>query len=220
MTRQVLEGQPIVQVIRSQVGGFVPDAPIEVDGDVYTDPNCETRHDELKANGAGEFLFYAPAGSVITVSSSDPIAVPNEPIQVVGVTGRPGGLAVVHPEDTPQVHETSAVSELVSDASLVGAPPPDHGISEEDGGAAAAVRVAEAQDIPPGPPADTATPDGTTATDPDAVAPVQDEQVTPQYEPVPDEGASHLEPENVTQVDPPSEQSGDATVRDEGDAAV
>ena len=146
MTKQVTEGQPITVVIRSQVGGFIPDAPVQVDGDVFTDPGLSEQHDELKANGAGEFIFYAAPGTTITVSSSDPIAVPNEPVQVVGVTTRDGGLAAVTPDQT---HETSPVSEQVSDASLVGAVHPDAALPEDQGGAAAMVGVDRAQNQPP-----------------------------------------------------------------------
>lgn len=208
MTRQVVEGQPITVVARSQVGGFIPDAAVTVDGDVYADPNCSERHDETRTNGAGEFVFYATAGTVITVTVDDPIAVDLEPIQVVGVEGRPGGLAAVHPDDTPEVHEQSPVSELVSDASLVGAP--SDRLPEEDGGAAALVGLDAAQNVPPAPvegeqypqtpqealDAQTApTPSGDGASDPDAVTPPagNEEQVTPQFEPVPDD-TTHMEP--------------------------
>jgi hypothetical protein len=204
MTRQALAGQPITVVARSQVGGFIPDAALNIDGEVFSNADCTESFDEHRANGAGEFVFYAEPGSVITVSVDDPIAVDLEPIQVVGTTTRPGGLAAVHPDDTPEVHEASPVSDMVSDASLVGAPA--YALPEDEGGAAAAVRAADAEVIEPGPPADQATPDGTTATDPDAVAPpaVQEEQVTPQYEPVADPNATEMRPEQVTEVDPPA----------------
>lgn len=177
MTRQVTAGQPITVVARSQVGGFIPDAPLVFDGPVYTDPECTQTCSETRANGAGEFVFYAPPDTVLQVTVGDPIAGDQEPIQVVGTTWRPGGLAAVQPEETPAVHEQSAVSELVSDASLVGAP--SSPFPEDQGGALAAVGVDRAQNVPPGP--DQPSPDGTAATDPDAVAPPEDaEQVTPQ----------------------------------------
>jgi hypothetical protein len=217
MTRQALAGQPITVVARSQVGGVVPDTELTVDGGaVYSNADCTETHDELRANGAGEFVFYAEPGSVLTVTFSDPLAVETEPIQVVGTALRPGGLAAVHPSDTPEVHESSPLSEVVSDASLVGAPA--YALPEDEGGAAAAVRASDAQVIEPGPPADQATPDGTTATDPDAVAPpaTQEEQVTPQYEVVPDPEATNVAPEQVTEVDPP-QPANDQPADTEGD---
>ena len=224
MTRQVTEGSPITVTARSQVGGFIPDAPLSIDGQVFKDPGLSESFDEHRTNGAGDFVFYAAPGSVITVTVGDPIATDLEPIQVVGVTGRPGGLAAVHPDDTPAVHEASPISEHVTDSSLVGAVGPADALPEDQGGAAAAVGVDKAQNVPPAPvdtpspqtpqeaidaqvaafPVD--TPDGTAATDPDSVAPpsVQPEQVTPMFEPQPSASASTVAPETVTTVDAPA----------------
>lgn len=208
MTRQVTEGQPITVELRSREGGIMPDTTINVDGDVYTNVDCDERHDETVTNGAGVFVFYAPADTVVTITSDDPVAADVEPIQVVGVTGRPGGVAAVHPDDTPAVHEQSAVSELVSDASLVGAP--SDRLPEDEGGALALVGVDRAQNVPPE--ADSTpspqtpqealaaqtpeTPSGDAASDPDAVTPAVEntDQVTPQYEPVADDNTTHMEP--------------------------
>src|SRR4051812_29269059 len=219
MTRQVTEGSPITVTARSQVGGFIPDAALNIDGDVYANPACDESFDEHRCNGAGEFTFYAAPGTVITVEVDDPIAVGLEPIQVVGVAGRPGGLAAVHPGDTPAVHEQSAISEHVTDSSLVGAVGADDALPEDEGGALAAVGVSRAQNVPPVVPEgggreltpndlmaqQTApeTPDGTAATDPDSVNPpsVQEEQATPMYEAVATPGGSELRPESVTETD-------------------
>lgn len=200
MTRQVPEGQPITVTLRGDTGGVVTDATLKIDGNVYSDPECKKRINvgDRVTNGAGDFVFYGKAGDVFTFDHDI------EPIQVVGVAERPGGLAAVHPEDTPEVHEESPISEHLVDSALVGAPP--FRFPEDEGGALAATRVAEAEDIPPGEPADVTTPDGTTATDPDAAQPtaVAEEQVTPQYEAVPDpEAGTRLEPQDVTEVDPP-----------------
>jgi hypothetical protein len=200
MTKQVLAHQSHTVVFRSREGGILFDTPVTVDGAIYADPEFKDRINKAErvTNGAGEFTFYAKPGTVVTLAADSPIAGDTEPVQFVGVTERPGGLAAVHPKDTPDVHEQSPISEQVSDASLVGAPP-DGDLDK--------VRVAEAQVIPPGDPAP-GTPDGTTATDPDAAAPpaASEEQVTPQYEAVADPNATHLEPEQVTKVDPPGEQ--------------
>lgn len=185
MTKQVLAHQPHTVVFRSREGGILFDTPILVDGTIYADADFNDEISKAKTNGAGEFTFYAQPGSVIGLTADSTIAADTEPVQFVGVTDRPGGLAAVHPDDTPEVHEQSPVSELVSDASLVGAPPD---------GDLDLVRVAEAQNVPPADP-EPGTPDGTEATDPDAVTPpaANEEQQTQQFEPVPDD-SSHMEP--------------------------
>lgn len=220
MTRQVTEGSPITITARSQVGGFIPDAALNIEGDVHKDPGLSESFDEHRVGGDGTFTFYAAPGSVINVTVDDPIAVPQEPIQVVGVAARPGGLAAVHPDDTPAVLDSSPLSEHVTDSSLVGAVAPGDALPEEEGGAAAMVGVDKAQNVPPAPvegvteattPAELmaaqtaapATPDGTAATDPDSVAPpsTQPEQVTPQFEQVPADGSTTVAPESVTTTD-------------------
>lgn len=217
MTRQVMAGSPITITARSQVGGFIPDAELQVDGEIFSDPALSETFDEHRAGGDGTFTFYAAPGSVINVTVNDPIATDLEPIQVVGVAARPGGLAADHPADTPAVLEASPLSEHVTDSSLVGAVHPDDRLPEEQGGAAAMVGVDRAQNIPPAPDntpspqtpqeaidAQTAalpvdTPDGTAATDPDSVAPpaVQPEQVTPMFEQQPTEGATTVVPDHA-----------------------
>lgn len=168
MTRQVTEGTVITVVARSQVGGVIPDAPVTVNGGaVYKDPALSDAHDEPRTAGDGSFTFYASPG-VYEITVDDPIAVGVEPVQVVGVGDRPGGASAVHPDEAPAVHESSPVSEHVSDASLVGAPV--GALPEDEGGAAAMVRVGDNAVIEPGEPSDVPTPDGTTATDPSAAA--------------------------------------------------
>lgn len=170
MVRQVTEGQPVTITARSRAtGGILTDAPLSVEGDVYSDPGLTERHDSTTTGGDGSFTFYAQPGTrvVVTVDLDD--AADIEEIEVVGTGLRPGGLQAQHTEGSDPTGRTD-VSEAVTDSSLVGAPP--YALPEEAGGAAAAVRAGGAQNVPPGAPSDVPTPDGTTATDPAAAATV------------------------------------------------
>lgn len=168
MTIQRLAHQPVTVTFRSNTGGLLVDAHVDVDGNVYADPDHKDRITKSGrvTNGAGEFTFYGEPGTVVQLSA--PNAVDVEPVQFIGVTDRPGGLAAVHPEDTPDVHQASPVSEAVTDLSLVGAPP--DGLLENVG-------------VPP-------ASEPAAATDLDA----SDQETVQQHETVPDDSGSHVEP--------------------------
>lgn len=179
MTIQRLAHQPVTVTFRSDTGGLLVDANVNVDGIVYSDSDHKDRITKSGhvADGAGEFTFYGKPGTVVQLSVDGAADV--EPIQFVGVTDRPGGLAAVHPEDPPEIHAVSPVSEAVTDLSLVGAPP--DGSLEKVGVLQAQTTLAGEPEIPDG-------------TDPDAALPSAEDEGTVQDETVPDEGGSHVEP--------------------------
>lgn len=161
MTRQVPESSPITVTARSTAtGGIVFDTDIKVDGGaLYADRerSDKIKKADQKSNGAGDLTFYGEPGKTYTFDMGDGIH-DVEAVQVVPLTLRPSGHVGVDAHTVPE-----DVSEQVSDSSLVGAPA--YRLDDDEGGALAAVRAADAVDIPPGPPAE-GTPDGTTATDP------------------------------------------------------
>lgn len=120
MTIQRLAHQPFTVNFRSPEGSPLVDTAVTVDGTVYSDVEYKHRIVKTVTDGAGQLTFYGKPGTVVTFGADV------EPVQFVGVTERPGGLTAVHPETAPDVHDTSPVSEAVSDLSLVGAPVDGH----------------------------------------------------------------------------------------------
>jgi hypothetical protein len=119
MTVQRLAHQPCTVAFRSLEGSPLVDTPVVTSVTVYADGDYTEPITDLVTDGAGNFTFYGQPGVVELHGPS--IAQSVEPVEFVAVESRDGGVTATGngPQD---VHESSPVSEQVSDLSLVGAP--------------------------------------------------------------------------------------------------